>query len=193
MQRSWTLVRSPRPSRTAGAGASGHSAIAARPTPRRIRPSGGPRVPSSEAHSNGRLGLRAMAFAALGAAEVLAVHPEHEQARGCSSSMTATDRSTRNFGRSVAMARAPTELRQRCAGRSPHRRRRCLGRPPGPRRRSRLAGLAARPRNGRRPPLADTGRRRWSWRSRAQRSINSRSKSPPWPTPVAGPTRRHGR
>ena len=101
---------------------------------------------------------RAMAFAALGAAEVLAVDPGHDAARALLADTAAMIGPTSNDGRLAVAGTAP-HVRQRRAARRTDRRRR----PPRPARRRRGrpddAALAARSRDRGRTPLAD-GRRR---------------------------------
>ena len=100
---------------------------------------------------------RAMAFAALGAAEILAIEPRHGRARALLSDADRQHRRSRRPTR-VAVAGGTPLVRQRRARRSAHRRRaparptRCA------RRRTPPAALAARTRDDRRPPVADAGR-----------------------------------
>ncbi len=52
-----------------------------------------------------------------------------------------------------------------------------------------LLAVAPRPRDGRRPPVGDTGRRRRASMTSAPASTSSPSRSPPWPTPRDAPGR----
>ena len=99
---------------------------------------------------------RAMAFAALGAAELLSVAPDHRVAR--SLLIDAADGMPgRPDRRRLAVARTAAHLRERGPARGDDRRRP----PAGPRRptraRPRPAGLAARPRDLGRAPLGHPG------------------------------------
>ena len=88
----------------------------------------------------------------------------------------------------VALARTPAALRQRrLGGGADGRRLGSGGRPPG-RRRSPPARVAARGRDGRRPPLAHAGGRLGARANPGRASTSSRSRRPAWPTPAPGPS-----
>ena len=101
---------------------------------------------------------RSMAFAALGAAEVLAVDPRHDPARRLLADTVGADRPARHRPR-LALAGAPAELRQRGPRRSADRRRRAARATNVLDDGLSLPALAARPRDNRRSPVANRRRR----------------------------------
>ena len=126
---------------------------------------------------------RAMAFAALGAAEVLAVLP------GPRARPRAAGRG-RDRGRpararpGVAMAGAPAELRERGAARGLLAAGAALDSPVARRGRPRPAGLAARPADPGRASVGRPGRRLAVRGTPARHSTSSRSRWRRWPTPA---------
>ena len=100
---------------------------------------------------------RAMTFAALGAAEVLAVAPDDSSRQGAARRRRPGDRTPDRQSR-VAMARSAPDVRQRCPARSPHRGRRAPRRRSRPRRRPAAPRLAGRPRDKGWPLVSDPSR-----------------------------------
>ena len=104
---------------------------------------------------------RAMAFAALGAAEVLSVDPGNMSARALLSDGADAMSGTETTGR-VAVARAPFELRQRHPPRGDDRGRVSSRASGPPAARIGTLGVATRPRVSKRPSLGHPCRRQWS-------------------------------
>ena len=137
---------------------------------------------STAARSRRSAWPRAMAFAALGAAEVLAVSPGHTAARRrLLADAAATDRHARPASPHwpwpeprLTYANAALAEALIAAGRAPGRPVALDGRPA-------LLELAARRRDPRRPPVGDPGRRLGARRAPRPASTSSRSRSPRWP------------
>ena len=84
------------------------------------------------------------------------------------------------------VAGGPADLRQRRPRRGAHRRRRAARAARLSRRRPRRAALVARPRDARRPPVADRCRRSRPATTSRRCSTSSRSRPRRWPTPAHG-------
>ncbi len=130
---------------------------------------------------------RAMAFAALGAAEVAHYDRRHRRSRELLADAITVDRVTID-GRRLAVARTASVVRERGAPRGTDRRGRRAGSPRRPRGRPGAAAVAARSRNRRRPPLADAGRWGRTAATTPADSISSRSRSLRSPMRAIEPT-----
>ena len=131
---------------------------------------------------------RAMAFAGLGAAEVLDVDPRHGRARDLLADAVTTIGPLGADPRwpwpepRLAYANAVLPEALIAAGQ-------CAASGPTSSRTGSAAALAAGPGDRRRAPLADPGRRLPVPATTAAASTSNRSRSRRWPTPAPGPRR----